>query len=266
MQELAPALLEAARELSVALAPHPLRPQETAAHRAICSLTAVCEPRGSRPAELPRSLLAGLGQVNTHFPSRCRHCRCDTSHGDYPIVDYLDAALRSGYRAPISLELFNDGFRGASGIAVGGMLSLLAARRELAAHAGRPRRIAAAAAGQRPDIPRVRGVRQACAGPGRVARRPRLKIDRPPSHESGRPLCARRTPFRHQPRKAVVRARVPVSARGLGVRDDARGRQRRARLGAGARTATSAACWPHRPGRSADPGDRRRRGEPDLFR
>lgn len=66
--------------------------------------------------------------------SLSRHYRCYPSQGDYPIVDYLDAVTRSGYRGPLSLEIFNDQFRGAStaAIAVDGMRSLRAVGEALA--------------------------------------------------------------------------------------------------------------------------------------
>jgi 4-hydroxyphenylpyruvate dioxygenase len=58
--------------------------------------------------------------------SLSRHYRCYPGQGDYPIVDYLDAVTRAGYRGPVSLEIFNDQFRGASAqtIALDGMRSL----------------------------------------------------------------------------------------------------------------------------------------------
>lgn len=67
--------------------------------------------------------------------SLSRHYRCYPGQGDYPIVDYLDAVTRSGYRGPLSLEIFNDQFRGASAAAVAtdGMRSLRAAGEALAA-------------------------------------------------------------------------------------------------------------------------------------
>ena len=67
--------------------------------------------------------------------SLSRHYRCYPGQGDYPIVDYLDAVTRSGYRGPLSLEIFNDQFRGASAaaIAVDGMRSLRASGEALAA-------------------------------------------------------------------------------------------------------------------------------------
>jgi len=60
--------------------------------------------------------------------SLSRHYRCYPGQGDYPIVDYLDAITRAGYRGPVSLEIFNDQFRGASpnAIALDGRRSLSA--------------------------------------------------------------------------------------------------------------------------------------------
>ncbi len=60
--------------------------------------------------------------------SLSRHYRCYPGQGDYPVADYLEAVLRTGYRGPVSLEIFNEQFRGASasGMAVDGMRALLA--------------------------------------------------------------------------------------------------------------------------------------------
>ena len=60
--------------------------------------------------------------------SLSRHYRCYPGQGDYPIVDFLDAVTQAGYRGPLSLEIFNDQFRGASAsaVAVDGMRSLSA--------------------------------------------------------------------------------------------------------------------------------------------
>lgn len=61
--------------------------------------------------------------------SLSRHYRCYPGQGDYPIIDFLDAVTRAGYRGPLSLEIFNDQFRGASAaaVAVDGIRSLMAA-------------------------------------------------------------------------------------------------------------------------------------------
>jgi 4-hydroxyphenylpyruvate dioxygenase len=60
--------------------------------------------------------------------SLSRHYRCYPGQGDFPVIDYLDAVTRAGYRGPVSLEIFNDQFRGASAnsIALDGMRSLMA--------------------------------------------------------------------------------------------------------------------------------------------
>jgi 4-hydroxyphenylpyruvate dioxygenase len=65
--------------------------------------------------------------------SLSRHYRCYPGQGDYPIVDYFEAIARAGYRGPVSLEIFNDQFRGASAntIALDGMRSLRALGEQL---------------------------------------------------------------------------------------------------------------------------------------
>jgi 4-hydroxyphenylpyruvate dioxygenase len=75
--------------------------------------------------------------------SLSRHHRCFPGQGDMPIDDYLDAVSRSGYRGPVSLEVFNDQFRGASvnAMAVDGFRSLqLAGERLNARRASRGER------------------------------------------------------------------------------------------------------------------------------
>jgi len=66
--------------------------------------------------------------------SLSRHYRCYPGQGEYPIAAYLDAVLRAGYAGPVSLEIFNEQFRGASAadIATDGMRSLRAAGEALA--------------------------------------------------------------------------------------------------------------------------------------
>ncbi len=55
-----------------------------------------------------------------------RHHRCFPGQGELPMADYLAAVMRTGYRGPVSLEIFNEQFRGASSaqIAIDGMRSL----------------------------------------------------------------------------------------------------------------------------------------------
>ena len=58
--------------------------------------------------------------------SLSRHHRCFPGQGDWPMNEYLEAAIATGYSGPISLEIFNDQFRGAPAntIARDGMRSL----------------------------------------------------------------------------------------------------------------------------------------------
>jgi 4-hydroxyphenylpyruvate dioxygenase len=72
--------------------------------------------------------VADAPQMQMDPLSLSRHYRCYPGQGDYPIIDYLDAITRAGYRGPVSLEIFNDQFRGASAnaIALDGMRSLRA--------------------------------------------------------------------------------------------------------------------------------------------
>lgn len=55
-----------------------------------------------------------------------RHFRCFPSQGDLPVTGYVAAAVKQGYRGPLSLEIFNDRFRewSASQIAIDGFRSL----------------------------------------------------------------------------------------------------------------------------------------------
>ena len=102
----------------------------------ICVRGNPIEPIASLPAERIALVQVADAPALAMDPlSLSRHYRCYPGQGDYPIVDYLDAVTRSGYRGPLSLEIFNDQFRGASAaaIAVDGMRSLRAAGEALAA-------------------------------------------------------------------------------------------------------------------------------------
>ena len=91
-------------------------------------------------ADLPADRIA-LVQVSdapdlTMDPmSLSRHYRCYPGQGDYPIVDYLEAVAKTGYAGPVSLEIFNEQFRGASAasVAVDGIRSLRATGEKLGA-------------------------------------------------------------------------------------------------------------------------------------
>ena len=92
--------------------------------------------------------------------SLSRHHRCFPGQGDMPIDDYLDAVSRAGYRGPVSLEIFNDQFRGASvnAMAVDGFRSLqLAGERLNARRAARGERPVGGVA-PLPPVPSVQGV------------------------------------------------------------------------------------------------------------
>ena len=74
--------------------------------------------------------------------SLSRHYRCYPGQGDFPVTDYLNAILHAGYRGPVSLEIFNDQFRGASAnaIALDGMRALLALGESVNSRAAAPAR------------------------------------------------------------------------------------------------------------------------------
>jgi 4-hydroxyphenylpyruvate dioxygenase len=102
----------------------------------ICVRGNPIDPIASLPAEKIALVQVADAPALVMDPlSLSRHYRCYPGQGDYPIVDYLDAVTRSGYRGPLSLEIFNDQFRGASAaaIAIDGMRSLRAAGEKLAA-------------------------------------------------------------------------------------------------------------------------------------
>src|SRR4029078_13120214 len=47
-----------------------------------------------------------------------RHFRCFPGQGDFPLLDFMDAVLDTGYEGLLSLEIFNDQFRAGSPRAV----------------------------------------------------------------------------------------------------------------------------------------------------
>jgi 4-hydroxyphenylpyruvate dioxygenase len=102
----------------------------------ICARGNLIEPIAGLPAEkIALVQVADAPAIAMDPLSLSRHYRCYPGQGDYPIVDYLDAVTRSGYRGPLSLEIFNDQFRGSSAaaIAIDGMRSLRAMGEALAA-------------------------------------------------------------------------------------------------------------------------------------
>ncbi|GAA3836517.1 sugar phosphate isomerase/epimerase and 4-hydroxyphenylpyruvate domain-containing protein [Sphaerisporangium flaviroseum] len=64
-----------------------------------------------------------------------RHYRCFPGQGDFDLAGFMTHVLRAGYSGPLSLEVFNDVFRQASGsrTAVDAMRSLIALEESVAA-------------------------------------------------------------------------------------------------------------------------------------
>ena len=115
----------------------------------ICARGNPIEPIASLPREkIALVQIADAPAILMDPLSLSRHYRCYPGQGDYPIVDYLDAVSRTGYRGPLSLEIFNEQFRGASaaGMALDGMRALRSTGEALAA------RRAARGEGSVPDI------------------------------------------------------------------------------------------------------------------
>jgi 4-hydroxyphenylpyruvate dioxygenase len=56
-----------------------------------------------------------------------RHFRCFPGQGDFPMVEFMEAVLATGYEGLLSLEIFNDQFRAGSprGVALDGQRSLI---------------------------------------------------------------------------------------------------------------------------------------------
>jgi 4-hydroxyphenylpyruvate dioxygenase len=101
----------------------------------ICVRGNPIEPIAALPADrIALAQVADAPALDMDPLSLSRHYRCYPGQGDYPIVDYLDAVARTGYRGPVSLEIFNEQFRGASAaaIAIDGIRSLRAAGEALA--------------------------------------------------------------------------------------------------------------------------------------
>src|SRR5690606_21396789 len=70
--------------------------------------------------------LADAPRIDMDLLYWSRHFRNMPGQGDLPVVDFLRAVLATGYQGPLSLEVFNDQFRGSSpkAIAVDGRRSL----------------------------------------------------------------------------------------------------------------------------------------------
>jgi 4-hydroxyphenylpyruvate dioxygenase len=71
--------------------------------------------------------LADAPRLDLDILSWSRHFRCFPGQGDLPIVDFMQAIEATGYKGPLSLEIFNDQFRAQSTkeVAIDGMRSLM---------------------------------------------------------------------------------------------------------------------------------------------
>ncbi|CAB3664840.1 bifunctional sugar phosphate isomerase/epimerase/4-hydroxyphenylpyruvate dioxygenase family protein [Trinickia soli] len=71
--------------------------------------------------------IADAPRMNMDVLEWSRHYRCFPGQGDFALAEFTSRILRAGYRGPLSLEVFNDGFRGAppAATAADGYRSLL---------------------------------------------------------------------------------------------------------------------------------------------
>src|SRR5580704_13725531 len=78
--------------------------------------------------------LADAPQLDLDVLSWSRHFRCFPGQGNLPVGDFMQAVEATGYKGPLSLEIFNDQFRAQSTkeVALDGMRSLLLLGREQA--------------------------------------------------------------------------------------------------------------------------------------
>jgi len=57
--------------------------------------------------------IADAPRMNMDVLEWSRHYRCFPGQGDFALADFTARVVKTGYRGPLSLEVFNDGFRGA---------------------------------------------------------------------------------------------------------------------------------------------------------
>src|SRR5690606_23332368 len=62
--------------------------------------------------------LADAPQINMDLLDLSRHFRNMPGEGDLPVTDFMRAVAASGYDGPLSLEIFNDQFRGGNPAAI----------------------------------------------------------------------------------------------------------------------------------------------------
>jgi 4-hydroxyphenylpyruvate dioxygenase len=71
--------------------------------------------------------LADAPWLEMDVVSWSRHFRCFPGQGDFPLLEFMNAVLDTGYEGLLSLEIFNDQFRAGSprGVALDGQRSLI---------------------------------------------------------------------------------------------------------------------------------------------
>jgi 4-hydroxyphenylpyruvate dioxygenase len=100
--------------------------------------------------------LADAPWLDMDVISWSRHFRCFPGQGDFPLTEFMDSVLATGYAGLISLEIFNDQFRAGSprGVAIDGQRSLVYLMDQMRGHPG----ALALAAQQMPPRARFLGV------------------------------------------------------------------------------------------------------------
>lgn len=93
--------------------------------------------------------LADAPQIDMDLLYWSRHFRCMPGEGNLPVTDFMRAVAATGYDGTISLEIFNDQFRGGrpAGLAVDGYRSLVAIMDDV-------RRLEPDIVATTPDLPR----------------------------------------------------------------------------------------------------------------
>jgi 4-hydroxyphenylpyruvate dioxygenase len=82
--------------------------------------------------------LADAPWLDMDVISWSRHFRCFPGQGDFPLTEFMDSVLATGYGGLISLEIFNDQFRAGSprGVAIDGQRSLVYLMDQMRGHPG----------------------------------------------------------------------------------------------------------------------------------
>ena len=77
--------------------------------------------------------LADAPKLGLDVLSWSRHFRCLPGQGDLPVADFMKAVRTTGYKGPLSLEIFNDQFRAGSAVrtATDGLRSLILLKDQL---------------------------------------------------------------------------------------------------------------------------------------